>query len=555
LLGLVTKQELNKHLNRSSPVINALRNNRLLIVPDKEALELLTADEDRFRSLLADLGETKWQWLRDLGSWSKNHVVTAKDWVVAAYHDAKAYIGDFLIPALTNFLTGIFPCVGVALTGGIGYGKRFRLTAASPWGLVIGFSLTVTAQLISLIRDREAVMGITIPINFVAGYIPGNGEVGGMRIGLGVAAGVTCTLSGNQKQCVAQVGVGFVASAVVPGSQNEAFCPMGAELIKDSGITCSMSFGVTVKLLCCKVNILTGEQTCTSDEKTDDWSREEYLEAAKSSSQAVDDIFEVTGNGNCNSGQVFSSGAWNLAPKQLGKKEFGTQEYKEWVLEAWSICLQKDANTKHVSVWTDAGFRCYTDCKCNLENTGSTGHQTWAFKTSGWSEIKMVHGKCLDANRNWRNSLSDGVNVHIWNCVKKHKNQQWAWVYSPADKARTGQIKSKHGGCLKVEKFVDKSDGHRRRRRNGRRRRWSRRRRNGPMRDRNGARVQTSRSSGCKRNDDQKWELDTCKSQLKMKSGKCLDSNRRNKSGGRVHLWSCNQNHRNQRWEMRQLVD
>lgn len=553
LLGLVTKQELNEHLNRSSPVINALRNNRLLIVPDKEALEILTSDAESFRSLLADLGETKWDWLKNL--WNdhiKDHAVTAKDWVVATYKDAKAAIGDFLLPALRDFLTGFFKCVGVALTGGIGYGKRFLLggpKGAGYKGVMIGFSLTSGANLKSLILDGEAVMGIKIAINFVAGIIPGNGVTGGVRIGLGVAAGVTCTLSGNQKKCIAEVGVGFLASAVVPGSQNSPTCPFGPEIGKGTGITCGMSFGVTVKLLCCNINILTGEQSCTNDEKTDDWSQEDYLEAAKRSSQATDDIFEVTGNGNCNSGQVYSSGAWNLQPEDLGKKEFGTQEYKEWVLEAWSICLQKDANTKHVSVWKDAGFRCYTDCKCSLENTGSTGHQTWTFKTGGWSEIKMVHGKCLDANRNWRNRNSDGVNAHIWNCIKKHDNQMWGWVYSYQQKARTGQIKNKHGKCLKVENFVDKGDRAGRRRH--RRRRWSRRRRNGPMRDRNGARVQTSR---CTLNDDQKWELDTCKSQLKMKSGKCLDSNRRNKSGGRVHLWSCNQNHPNQRWEMRQLV-
>eukprot|EP00438_Fugacium_kawagutii_P022965 Skav236007 [mRNA] locus=scaffold1815:63872:64576:- [translate_table: standard] len=71
------------------------------------------------------------------------------------------------------------------------------------------------------------------------------------------------------------------------------------------------------------------------------------------------------GSGHCSSGQIYSSRAWELAPSSVGTKGFDTKKYKEWIQLAWAKCLQKNANTKYVSVWKDAGYRCYTDASCS----------------------------------------------------------------------------------------------------------------------------------------------------------------------------------------------
>ena len=47
-----------------------------------------------------------------------------------------------------------------------------------------------------------------------------------------------------------------------------------------------------------------------------------------------------------------------------------------WLQAAWAKCLAKDANTKFVSVWFDAGYRCYTGTTCNPN--GYKHAKSWA---------------------------------------------------------------------------------------------------------------------------------------------------------------------------------
>ncbi|CAK9048391.1 unnamed protein product [Durusdinium trenchii] len=81
---------------------------------------------------------------------------------------------------------------------------------------------------------------------------------------------------------------------------------------------------------------------------------------------------ESVGAGHCSSGQIYSSSAWELGRTSVGVKGFDTPEYEAWVQEAWAKCVAKDAGAKYVSVWTDAGYRCYTATACDPNGASST---------------------------------------------------------------------------------------------------------------------------------------------------------------------------------------
>jgi len=82
------------------------------------------------------------------------------------------------------------------------------------------------------------------------------------------------------------------------------------------------------------------------------------------------------GQGHCNQGHIYASSAWELASASGGQKGFDTPEYVSWVDNAWIRCHQKSlGQVKFVSVWTNAGYRCYTGANCSPN--GATNTKSW----------------------------------------------------------------------------------------------------------------------------------------------------------------------------------
>jgi len=75
--------------------------------------------------------------------------------------------------------------------------------------------------------------------------------------------------------------------------------------------------------------------------------------------------FKLEGQGSCEQGLIYASDPWTLAPKRDGHKEFDTAEYMSWVNDAWKRCKGEDGMVQFVSVWKNAGFRCYSDSTCS----------------------------------------------------------------------------------------------------------------------------------------------------------------------------------------------
>merc|ERR1712179_844077 len=83
------------------------------------------------------------------------------------------------------------------------------------------------------------------------------------------------------------------------------------------------------------------------------------------------------GQGNCQNGawEIYRSNAWELASSSGGEKDFSTSEYMAWCEEALELCIRINPMVTFVSVWTDAGYRCYTGGTCSPN--GADNVKSW----------------------------------------------------------------------------------------------------------------------------------------------------------------------------------
>ena len=81
------------------------------------------------------------------------------------------------------------------------------------------------------------------------------------------------------------------------------------------------------------------------------------------------------GLGHCNEGHAYASKAWELASSTVGEQGFDTETFRLWKEKAWTLCREKNAATKFISVWKNAGYRCYTSSACTA--SGHADVQTW----------------------------------------------------------------------------------------------------------------------------------------------------------------------------------
>jgi hypothetical protein len=178
--------------------------------------------------------------------------------------------------AFADFIISLANCLGFARVGTIGYAKAF--------GTYVKVSVSVAVQigLDAIMHGRaNGAMSIAINLGVVVGVVVGDGSTG-LSIGVGLAAGFACGVNSNMAgACVFTLGVGVTASAAVTVSLDPR-CPFGVPIPNPLGVPpgilvmtfmtfkCSVSYGVTVKLLCCSFNLMTGCQSCGTGGCKDD---------------------------------------------------------------------------------------------------------------------------------------------------------------------------------------------------------------------------------------------------------------------------------------------
>ena len=87
------------------------------------------------------------------------------------------------------------------------------------------------------------------------------------------------------------------------------------------------------------------------------------------------------GDGHCLGTPTFSSHAWALHYGKRGPLlSLDSTDYADAVTQAATACKKNDPLNTHVSVWTDAGFRCYKQSTCDLTNHPASRVKTQTFR-------------------------------------------------------------------------------------------------------------------------------------------------------------------------------
>jgi len=157
-----------------------------------------------------------------------------------------------VVKAFVDFVLSLFKCFGFGTVGTQGYTKTFP---ASPAGYFkISLSATVSDAIGGIFQGQVSrSIGIAISLGFVVGATM---EIG-LSVGVGISAGIACGVNSRTGgSCVFSIGVGITASAAIP----DATCIFGASIF--GTFKCGKSFGLTLKIMCCNINLVTGCSSC-----------------------------------------------------------------------------------------------------------------------------------------------------------------------------------------------------------------------------------------------------------------------------------------------------
>mmetsp|Transcript_103513 Transcript_103513/g.246470 ORF Transcript_103513/g.246470 Transcript_103513/m.246470 type:complete len:1452 (+) Transcript_103513:596-4951(+) len=142
-------------------------------------------------------------------------------------------------------------------------------------------------------------------------------------------------------------------------------------------------------------------------------------------------VLDYRGQGHCTKGLVYSSKAWELADSKWGRKEFHTDQYKAWMKTAWAKCLSRDPKTTFVSVWTDAGYRCFKtlDCKPN----GAGGVRTWSAVGLGKASVHLRVSGGVRGEKAFLNTVPAGTKVDLSTKDDFSGRQRWTITRGSGD--------------------------------------------------------------------------------------------------------------------------
>jgi len=338
-----------------------------------------------------------------------------------------------VIKAFVDFVLSLFKCFGFGTVGTQGYTAVWGPPLNTPAGY-FKFSLSASVS--------DAIGGIfqgqvsrSIGVGIALGFTIGVAMDFGVSLGVGISAGIACGVNSKTGgSCVFSIGVGITASAAI----SSVGCIFGNTIF--GVFKCGKSFGLTMKIMCCNINLITGCSSCgkgCSDSSTGSSSAAATNAVNKRGAGAIKCSETLSGNGAGYRGCQTQTKSGRTCQKwsaqqphthtqcrqtrqtQSGKADLGTQ-----IKNKHGKCLdsyQRHRNGGHVHMWS-----------CNVHNA----NQQWLYNPGSQGQIKAKSGKCLDASQRNRN----GGRVHMWHCSTNNYNQQWTVAGT--------QIKATHGKCL-----------------------------------------------------------------------------------------------------------
>merc|ERR1719267_399062 len=195
-----------------------------------------------------------------------------------------------VVKAFVDFVLSLFKCFGFGTVGTSGYTRTFP---ASPAGYFkMALAATVSDALGGIFQGQVSrSIGIAITLGFVVGATM---EIG-ISVGVGISAGIACGVNSKTGgSCVFSIGVGITASAAIP----DATCIFGQTIF--GVFKCGKSFGLTLKIMCCNINLVTGCSSCgkgCSDSSTGGHSSAATNNVNKRGAGAISCSENLSGNG------------------------------------------------------------------------------------------------------------------------------------------------------------------------------------------------------------------------------------------------------------------
>lgn len=188
-----------------------------------------------------------------------------------------AFVADAAGDALRDFgewFLSLFDCLGeFHETFAIGYGKLFQeecvpgpsflcpFPIKKPLGISVSFGGAIGIQFVRLMLGLGPEWKIRVSVSIVIGLMADAIDIGGLRLGVGIALGLSCsTLSG----CTLWITIGNTGSALVPVSGPDApGCVAGEQFPIGTVIfRCFYSYTVVVTIMCCAFNLITAKEDC-----------------------------------------------------------------------------------------------------------------------------------------------------------------------------------------------------------------------------------------------------------------------------------------------------
>jgi len=280
-----------------------------------------------------------------------------------------------VIKAFVDFVLSLFKCFGFGTVGTQGYTAVWGPPLNTPAGY-FKFSLSASVS--------DAIGGIfqgqvsrSIGVGIALGFTIGVAMDFGVSLGVGISAGIACGVNSRTGgSCVFSIGVGITASASIPSPT----CIFGMTIL--SIFKCGKSYGLTLKIMCCNINLVTGCSSC--------------------------------GKGCSDSSTGSSSSAATNAVNKRGAGAISCSENLSGNGASYRGCQDRTTSGKVCQKWSAQNPHKHTQCRSEYQTMKGKRMKVYCETTTDTNKGLGDHNLCRNP---------DGHST-IW-CYTIHKDKRW----------------------------------------------------------------------------------------------------------------------------------
>merc|ERR1719515_382446 len=279
-----------------------------------------------------------------------------------------------VIKAFVDFVLSLFKCFGFGTVGEQGYAVCFSPIGSPAGSFKFSLKASVSDAITGIIGGQVGrAIGVAINLGLAVGIV----MVEGVSVGVGIAAGIACGVnSATGASCVFSIGVGITASASIP----DPTCIFGPTIL--AIFKCGKSFGLTLKIMCCNINLITGCNSC--------------------------------GKGCSDSSTGASNAAATNAVNKRGSGAISCSENLSGNGAGYRGCQDRTTSGKVCQKWSAQNPHKHTQCRSEYQTMKGKRQRVYCETTADSNKGLGDHNLCRNP---------DGHST-IW-CYTIHKEKRW----------------------------------------------------------------------------------------------------------------------------------